>query len=151
MRRGRRSYQRRPKRPSDRIIRAADTGTIASMVQVNAYVYTAEVPQTVRGLKLDTGITSGSALAGFAYCLVHVPEGYDVNNITYPATTTDLYNPTKNVLISGIITTLDGSEDHKFSSIGRKLATGDRIALIYKNISAISGGCAFELSFSALY
>ena len=68
--------------------------------------------------------------AAVAYCLVHVREGYNANSITYPAVTDDMYNPTNDVIISGVLT--DGStEDHKYARIGRKMKPGDRIALLY--------------------
>ena len=35
------------------------------------------------------------------YALVYVPEGYNANPIQWPAVSDDLYNPTKNALITG--------------------------------------------------
>ena len=63
------------------------------------------------------------------YALVVVREGYNANTLTYPAITDDLYNPTMDVLISGILTD-NAVEDHKSNAIGRKLKKGDRICLI---------------------
>ena len=37
------------------------------------------------------------------YAVVYIPEGYDANNIAWPAVTDDLYNPTKYALITGIL------------------------------------------------
>ena len=56
-------------------------------------------------------------------------EGYNANSIVWPAITTDLYNPTMDVLISGVLTD-GGVEDHKYNAIGRKLKTGDRLCLL---------------------
>ena len=82
------------------------------------------------------------------YALVVVREGYNANLLVYPALTDDLYNPTMDVLISGVLT--DGSfEDHKWNKIGRKLKTGDRLCLIVYNTSGgTATDVAFELSFS---
>jgi hypothetical protein len=153
----RRSF-RRSSRPSERIIRGS-TVIADSSATTDAFVYTADVPQTVTRFKLDIGIagvTTGNSPSDFAlplvYALIHVPEGYPANPLTYPAITTDLYNPTTNVLISGVVTdpTL---EDHKSSSYGRKLKTGDRIALIIRypaNITPLSIATSFELSFTSV-
>ena len=91
--------------------------------QQTAYTYTATQPCTVRSIKLDTGVTfsmpakeATSSLTSF----VVVREGYNANSMVWPAITTDLYNPTMDVLISGVLT--DGEvEDHKYNAIGRKL------------------------------
>ena len=138
---------RRPKRPSDRIIRAA-SGPVTATATSRTFVYTATVPQTALNIKLDVGATTDEVLV---YALVYLPEGYDYNPIVWPAITDDIYNPTKNVLISGVLT--DNSvEDHKTNRIGRKLATGDRIALLVRNTSAsATAQFSFELSFTALF
>ena len=82
------------------------------------------------------------------YALVVVREGYNANLLVYPALSDDLYNPTMDVLVSGVLT--DGSfEDHKWNKIGRKLKTGDRLCLIvYNTSSGTATDVAFELSFS---
>ena len=138
---------RRAKRPSDRIIRAA-SGDVPATATTRSFVYTASVPQTARSIKLDVGATTNEPIA---YALVYLPEGYDYNPIVWPAISDDLYNPTKNVLISGVLT--DNSvEDHKTNRIGRKLATGDRIALLVRNTSSTAtANFSFELSFTALF
>ena len=58
-----------------------------------------------------------------SYALVVVREGYNANGLNYPAVADDLYNPTMDVLISGILTD-NGVEDHKWNAIGRKLKKG---------------------------
>ena len=50
--------------------------------------------------KLDIGEESADQYWPVAYALVYVPEGYNVNNLTFPAVTDDMYNPTKMVIIS---------------------------------------------------
>ena len=69
----------------------------------------------------------------------------------WPAITTDLYNPTMDVLISGVLTD-GGVEDHKYNAIGRKLKTGDRLCLLY--YAALNNGSnasvTFEMNFSVL-
>ncbi len=145
-RRRSKSYGSR-KRSTERIIRAG-SATVNGLTTIGAYVWTATVPGTVSQFKLDTGINGESINSYLAYVLVYVPEGYSWNNITYPATTDDLYNPTKNVLISGILNNVE-SEDHKSTRYGRKVSIGDRIALLYYNpTSSSSEQATFELNFT---
>ena len=147
----RRRFRRYSRRPSDRIVRAGQTGSIPASTQVQAYFFQASEPLTATRFRLDTGAASSATPTG-VYCLVYVPEGYDVNDITFPAVTDDLYNPTKNVLISGVLTQGETTEDHKFSSYSRKLATGDRLALVYYNTSGdTNANYFFELSFTTLH
>ena len=142
-----RRYVSRPKRNAERVVRAGSSAIPASS-QVVAYTYTATDACVVKSIKLDTGVTVGTP-SGVPYVMVHVREGYNANTIVYPAITTDLYNPTADVLISGILT--DGAvEDHKYNMIGRKLKSGDRIALIYYSTAGVEVSVQFELNFSVL-
>ena len=119
--------------------------------QAVAYTYTATQACTVKSIKLDTGVVqydvsdNGNAVI---YALVVVREGYNANSIVWPAITTDLYNPTMDVLISGVLTD-GGVEDHKYNAIGRKLKTGDRLCLLY--YAALNNGSnasvTFEMNF----
>ena len=98
----RRSYRSKPraKRPTDRVIRAGQapvTNTTGT-----AYLWTATTPCTVTNFKLDIGEESANQYWPVAYALVYVPEGYNVNSLTFPAVTDDMYNPTKMVIISGM-------------------------------------------------
>ena len=79
-----------------------------------------------------------------------VREGYNANSLVWPAVAGDLYNPTMDVLISGVLT--DGAvEDHKSNMIGRKLKTGDRLALcILNGTPTVSCRVHFEMPFSVL-
>ena len=122
--------------------------------QAVAYTYTATQACTVKSIKLDTGVVqydvsdNGNAVI---YALVVVREGYNANSIVWPAITADLYNPTMDVLISGVLTD-GGVEDHKYNAIGRKLKTGDRLCLLY--YAALNNGMhasvTFEMNFSVL-
>ena len=76
---------------------------------------------------MDTGGLADAVVV--PYALVVVREGYNANPLNYPAITDDLYNPTMDVLISGILTD-NAVEDSKYNAIGRKLKKGDRICLI---------------------
>ena len=146
-RRSSRRYVARPKRNTERHIRAGGISMPDSALTYTGYVYTAGSAQTVRSIKLDIGLTSAST-GGTSYALVVVREGYQANSLTWPALTTDLYNPTMDVLISGVLT--DSTiEDHKYNSIGRKLKTGDRICLLVKGFGE-NASINFELSFSVL-
>ena len=87
--------------------------------------------------------------ANMPYVLVRVAEGYTANTMTWPALTGDMYNPTDQVLISGVLTS-GQSEDHKGNSIGRKMKAGDRMALIFLNGSSEDLDVSFEISFSIL-
>ena len=60
-----------------------------------------------------------------------------------------MYNPTMNVLISGVITD-PVTEDHKFNMVGRKMKPGDRLALIFYNAGGIGSDVTFEINFSIL-
>ena len=148
----RRTYRRRPfvaraKRPSNRVVRAA-TATLGATSQATAYTWIASDPCTVRSISLMTGAI-GTSNANIPFVLVRVPEGYNANPITFPALTDDMYNPTNQVLISGVIT--DATETIKrYNAIGRKMQPGDRLALIYSNIGIAAQEISFELSFSEL-
>ena len=142
----RRSFKRYQKRNSERVIRAG-SGTVAASSQTVVYTYIAPQAETVKSIKLDVG--AGAGMTVMPYALVVVREGYSANLLNYPALTDDLYNPTMDVLISGVVS--DTSlEDHKYNSIGRKLKKGDRIALILLNAGTGEGTGVFEISFSVL-
>ena len=143
-RRSRRRNSRR--RPTERIIRAGQAPVINSTGA--AYIWTADTPCTATNFRLDIGEESANTYWPVAYALVYVPEGYSVNNLTFPALTDDLYNPTKMVIISGVCNSA-GNEDHKSSRYSRKCSPGDRIALIL--ITTRPTGTQptnFELSFT---
>ena len=142
----RRSF--RSKRNAQRVIRGGSS-TIATATQQVAYTYTAREACVAKNIKLDVGVTTPGSSTGIPYVLVLVQEGYNANQIIYPALTDDMYNPTMNVLISGVIT--DPSvEDHKFNMVGRKMKPGDRLALIFYNAGSISSDVSFEINFSVL-
>ena len=148
-RRFRRAVYARRKRNSERIIRAGSS-TIAAASQIAAITYTAVEACTVKSIKLDTGAATLANDSVIPYCLVRVEEGYNPNQITYPALSDDMYNPTAEVLISGILTD-NTVEDHKYNMIGRKMKKGDRLVLIYLNTNAtVSALVSFELNFSVL-
>ena len=149
----RRSYYRskpRAKRPTDRVIRAGQapvTNTTGT-----AYLWTATTPCTVTNFKLDIGEESANQYWPVAYALVYVPEGYNVNSLTFPAVADDMYNPTKMVIISGVCNS-SGTEDHKSSRYSRKCSVGDRIALILITTRPSASGTQptnFELSFTVV-
>ena len=147
-----RRYVSRPKRNAERVVRAGQS-TITPGTQQTAYTYTATEACTVKSIKLDLGMDNGGAPEApvVPYALVVVREGYNANTLTYPAITDDLYNPTMDVLISGILTD-GGIEDHKSNAIGRKLKKGDRICLIVTVPAAyvIYPTVFFEMNFTVL-
>ena len=145
-----RRYVSRPKRNAERRVRAG-TSSIAGASQVAAVTYTAPDAQTVKSIKLDLGVVGGidGGLYNIPYVLVRVPEGYNPNTILYPAISNDMYNPTEQVIISGVLTDT-GTEDHKYNSYGRKMKEGDRLMLICFNASNDTVTVSFELSFSVL-
>ena len=145
-----RRYVSRPKRNAERRVRAG-TSTIPGPGQVAAITYTADQAQTVKSIKLDMGVVSGinGALYNIPYVLVRVPEGYNPNTIIYPAISDDMYNPTEQVLISGVLTDT-GTEDSKYNSYGRKMKAGDRLMLICFNASNDGVTVSFELNFTVL-
>ena len=145
-------YVVRPKRNAERHIKAGGYALQDANVTYTGYVYTAESAQTVKSIKLDIGMsetgTATMANHAIAYALVVVREGYNANNLNYPAVTDDLYNPTMDVLISGVVTDT-AVEDHKWNSIGRKLKQGDRLCLLVRS-TAGNAMAIFEMSFSVL-
>ena len=147
-----RSYRRpirKSRRPSNKIIRAGYT-TVTSGGTVTGYLYTATEPQTAMSIKLDLGMTYedvGDPI--IAYCLVVVREGYNANGINYPALTDDMYNPTQDVLIGGVLTD-STSEDHRYARVGRKLKPGDRLALLFYS-PAGNPSATFEINFTTLH
>ena len=98
---------------------------------------------------MDTGGLADAVVV--PYALVVVREGYNANPLNYPAITDDLYNPTMDVLISGILTD-GGIEDHKSNAIGRKLKKGDRICLIVyaPAVTTANPTVFFEMNFTVL-
>ena len=146
-----RRYVSRPKRNSERVVRAGQSA-VATGTQQTAYTYTATQACTVKSIKLDLGMMySAGAQAAVPYALVVVREGYNANTLNYPAITNDLYNPTMDVLISGVLTD-GGIEDHKYNNIGRKLKIGDRICLIVYAINTDGSPVevVFEMNFTVL-
>ena len=120
--------------------------------QQYAYNYTATTACTVKSIKLDIGanVVAGAGEIAIVYALVVVREGYNANNLVWPAIQGDLYNPTMDVLISGVLTE-KGAEDNKSNAIGRKLKTGDRLALCVLNGSpTVAARVHFEMPFSVL-
>ncbi len=135
------------KRNADRKLPCGVSNVAANDQQV-AYTYTATQACVVKSIKLDIGCT-GTADVAMPYALVVVREGYDANLLNYPSVTGDLYNPTMDVLISGVLTD-NRAEDHKSNAIGRKLKTGDRLALCIKNSTSSALVCVFEMPFTVL-
>ena len=72
-----------------------------------------------------------------------------VSQSRYSALVDDMYNPTMNVLISGVITD-PVAEDQKHNMAGRKMKAGDRLALIFYNAANIGSEVTFEINFSVL-
>ena len=143
-RRFRRVYSR-AKRPSDRKVKAGNIVLATPGTTVVGYVFQPTVAGTVKSIRLDIGLTSGGSVPT-AYALVVVREGYDANSLIYPAIASDLYNPTMDILISGVLTD-NAIEDHKVNMIGRKLKQNDKIALLAMSPTG-AGEAAFELSFT---
>ena len=148
----------RTARPTDRKIKAG-TQTLSpvpsggTMGSVPAYVFTATEPLTARNIKLDIGLSasSGTTIASTkcVYALVIAREGYSPNQLNWPALSEDLYNPTMDVLISGVIT--GTNDDHKINRIGRKMKPGDRMVLLMGNPSQTGNEVGFELSWTNLH
>ena len=145
-------YVVRSKRNSERHIKAGQINLPDAASTYSGYVWTAPAACTVRSIKLDIGMSApGSnpiANHAIAYALVVVREGYNANALYYPAIEVDMYNPTMDVLISGVVTDT-AVEDHKWNSIGRKFKAGDRMALLVKS-TADNAFSIFEISFSVL-
>ena len=142
----------RPKRNSERILRGG-TSVINPATQQVAYTFLAMDACVVKSIKLDVGKTTGVSVANaepLPYVLVHVREGYNANSIGWPAINTDMYNPTGDVLISGVLTN-DAVEDHKWNMIGRKIKPSDRLCLIFYNPDTVNSQVvSFEMNFSVL-
>ncbi len=147
-----RRYVSRPKRNAERVIRGG-VSAVGVNTQQTAYTYTAAEACTVKSIKLDIGMTAGQEFAttNVPYVVVVVREGYNANSIVWPAINTDLYNPTMDVLISGVLTD-GGVEDHKYNAIGRKLKAGDRLCLLYYAVltDGSNATVTFEMNFSVL-
>ena len=144
-----RRYFRRAKRNAERHVRGGSANVVGGTQQI-AYTYEATQACVVKSVKLDIGIRSGDSQSTMPYILGVFREGNSVNNLIYPALTDDMYNPTLNVLISGVLNS-DGIEDHKSNYIGRKLKKGDRLFLLVRNYNATGNNdVAFEISFSVM-
>ena len=148
-----RRYASRPKRNAERVIRAGSSFVVPG-TQQTAYTYSSDQACTVKSIKLDIGMTANAeTVTNLPYALVVVREGYNANALNWPALTVDLYNPTMDVLISGILTD-SAVEDHKYNAIGRKLKKGDRLCLIvFAEASGAGSGnvvVAFEMNFTVL-
>ena len=144
----RRSY-RKPKRPTNRVIQAGNV-VLAAGAQGVGYLFTATDPCTATKFRLDTGLTAGVS-GPMAYALVYVPSGYSINNLTYPTVPpANMYEPAMQVLVSGVLTD-NATEDHKSSRYGRRMASGDRVALIYLNATGQNHTASFELNFTTVH
>ena len=144
-----RRYIRRAKRNAERHVRGGQSNVVGGTQQI-AYTYEATQACVVKSIKLDIGIRIGDSQSTMPYILGVVREGNTVNNLIYPALTDDMYNPTMDVLISGVLTS-DGIEDHKSNYVGRKLKKGDRLFLLVRNYNASGNNdIAFEISFSVM-
>lgn len=146
-------YRRRyTKRNSERHVRAGAVNAPVAGTTYTGYVYTSQQAETVKGIKLDMGMLTSAASssngAAIAYAIVVVREGYNANSLTYPAIAVDMYNPTMDVLMSGVLTD-NQVEDHKYNGVGRKMKGGDRICLLVLGTVA-NLDSAFELSFSVV-
>ena len=145
----RRKSYRKPKRPTNRVIQAGNV-VLAAGLQGVGYLFTAKDPCTATKFRLDTGLTAGVS-GPFPYALVYVPAGYNINNITYPSVPpANMYEPAMQVLLSGVLTD-NATEDHKSTRYSRRMASGDRIALIYLNASAQPHTVSFELNFTTVH
>ena len=103
-RRFRRAVYARQKRNVERIIRSGSANMSAG-TQSAVFTYTATKACVAKNIKLDIGAKEDlSSTIQCPYVLVVVREGYNPNLITWPALTDDLYNPTMDVLISGVLT-----------------------------------------------
>ena len=143
------TYRRRSNRPSERILRGAVSGSIAPSTTETVYSYEVETPQTIMNISLD--LSPGDASVPHTpYALVVVPEGYTANSINWPAISDDMYNPTKNVLIAGVLGP-ETSDMPRYVRIGRKMAHGDRIALLVYNAGVAPTAVMYTLSFTALF
>ena len=150
-----RRYSRpvRNKRQTERIIRS-NSGSVPSGNTTVAYIYEAESPVTITNWELDilnrsTPSTTPTTANLIPYALVIVKQGYNANNITFPALSDDMYNPTKAVVISGVQS--GTSEDHKRSRYSRKLEIGDRVALLFYGGTSESQVVGYKLSASTVY
>ena len=130
-------YYKRPAMPTERNIRGGDFTVIGA--NIVAYTYTANDPCKFCNATLDIGIMADDVVNKDAvyYALVYVPEGYDVNTLGYGSLSNDMYSPSKNVLIIGTIAN-PSSQVTKRAKVSRKMAKGDRIALI------VTGGQASQ-------
>ena len=149
-RRFRRAVYARRKRNAERIIRSG-VAAVGVGVQSAVYTYTATKACVAKHIKLDIGAKEDlSSTIQCPYVLVVVREGYNPNLINWPALTVDLYNPTMDVLISGVLTD-SKSEDHKSNFIGRKLKAADRLCLIvFNSVGSSTAHVGFECSMSLL-
>ena len=148
-RRFRRAVYARQKRNVERIIRSG-SANMSAATQSAVFTYTATKACVAKNIKLDIGAKEDlSSTIQCPYVLVVVREGYNPNLINWPALTDDLYNPTMDVLICGVLTDR-GIEDQKSNYIGRKLKAGDRLCLIVSNTSSGSVGIMFETNMSIL-
>ena len=162
MARTRRSFRPRRygrSRPTDRVIRASAVELSLPDATFVAYEFVADKPCTASQFALDIGMLSATGATAdstvIAYALVFIPDGYTANNLHYPTTTNDFYEPTKNAILTGVLTDYT-IEDHKRSRYSRKLSSGDRIALLSMrpSIAGMPGSATsapYELNFTVSY
>ena len=98
-----------------------------------------------KSIKLDIGMAANAdTVTNVPYALVVVREGYNANALNWPALNVDLYNPTMDVLISGILTD-SAVEDHKYNAIGRKLKRATESASLFLPKPAVLAAVMFWL------
>ena len=142
--RRRRGYRPYARRPSDRFIRAATLTAVGNLV-TKQILFLANETGTCSNWRFD--IQSETPIVEpIAYAVVYYPEGTTPGDITYPALSVDLYNPTKFVLFSGVLGS--DNQDEQYSRYARKFSRGDGVAVIINNTNNEDIPVAFKLSWT---
>ena len=142
-------------RNNERVIRATSISTGTAGGTIAQVLYTGDVACTVRGfsIKLMPRTTNApSPDDRISWAVVLVNEGYDPNNLNSNIGV-DLYNPTRNVLTSGIWSGQNNWTGGR-AKYSRKLMKGDRLMLLVRNIDPsnnIVEGSTYHCQFTVSY
>ena len=142
-------------RNNERVIRATSISTGTAGGTIAQVLYTGDVACTIRGLSIKLlPRTTNAPLPDdrIMWAVVLVNEGYEPNTL-HSTIGVDLYNPTRNVLTSGV---WSGQNNWTYgrAKYSRKLMKGDRIMLLVKNIDPSNEtveGSTYHCQFTVSY
>ena len=142
--RSRRNTIRR-RRPTNRVIQAG-TVSLPAVGQTTGYMFIAVDPCTATNFQLDIGI-SGTGSNTVAYALIYVPDGYNVNTMTYPSVPQQTCMSHLRMCCWVASSQIQQWKTGKQADTQEGCRQGIEFALIFFNTTSTAQIMAFELNF----